>query len=133
GTCVAAGTCTQSLLESGSVGAGIRTFANSQVTDNVCRNNFYGIRISSTDTYVSDNIVTGNSHAGLTLSSSGSFAIRNRAQNNGFNPIPSATTASGNYTILNNASFGPIIDLSSTTGNLLSIPGINHPYANFIY
>ncbi|MEM6395018.1 MAG: right-handed parallel beta-helix repeat-containing protein [Bacteroidota bacterium] len=133
GTCVAAGTCSLSQLDDGKAGSGIYTFSNAQVMDNVCRNNFYGIRVSSLDTFVADNIVTGNSHAGLTLSSTGSFAIRNRAHNNGFTPIPTSEDVPGNFSFTTDNSFGPIIDVSSVAGNLLTIPGINNVYANFIY
>lgn len=133
GACVVNGTCSINQLNTGSVGAGIRTFANSQITNNVCRGNYYGIRISSTDSFVSDNIVTDNSHAGLTLSSSGSFAIRNRARNNGFDPVFTANSGPGNYSFVANASFGPIVDLTAISGSIISVTNSDHYFANFIY
>lgn len=131
GTCFEAGTCLQSELQSGIVGAGIRTFSNSQVMDNVCRGNYYGIRLTSSDAYATDNSVTDNRHLGLFLTT-GTFAVRNQAHNNGFDPITNASVAAGNY-FFNNGSFGPIVDLSSISGPLTGPTNVNHPLANLIY
>lgn len=132
GTCVAAGTCNQTSLQNGSVGCGIRTFANAQVVENICRANFYGIRINSTDGYAGGNVVTENSHAGLTIRSR-NFAATNRAHNNGFTPITNANTAAGNYSFDSEASYGPIVDFSGISGELTSTTNLNHPLANLIY
>lgn len=133
GSCFTSGNCDPSLLQNGAVGAGIRAFANVQVINNICRGNYYGVRMSSADAFVSDNVVTDNAHAGLTLSNTGSFAIRNRANNNGFDPIPTANTVPGNYSFNISSSFGPIVDLSGVTGDISSVTNSDHPFANFIY
>lgn len=117
-------------------GAGIRAFTNAQLINNTCNDNIMGIRISSTDTYVADNYVEGNRHAGIAVTRSGCLIIRNRASNNGFSTIQGLIDAgdnpSGNITIDPNSTFGPIIDVSAA-GNILNTAGAAHPYANFIY
>lgn len=117
-------------------GAGIRAFANSQIMNNTCNDNIMGIRVTSADSYISDNHCEGNRHAGIATTSSGSFIIRNRAYNNGFNPIQElidlGNNPSGNIILDPNCAFGPIIDVSSA-GNIINTPGADHPYANFEY
>ena len=117
-------------------GAGIRAFVNSQIINNTCNGNIMGIRVSSGDSYVSNNYCEGNLHAGIVSTSTGSFFIRNRAYNNGASPIQGLTDSgndpSGNIIINSGNAFGPIIDVSSA-GNIINTTGANNPYANFEY
>ncbi|MEM7518699.1 MAG: right-handed parallel beta-helix repeat-containing protein, partial [Planctomycetota bacterium] len=103
-------------------GNGVRTFANSYITD--CKfheNDLDGIRISSTDCFVAHNQTTDNDQTGIIATSSGSLIVAN--------------TCSGNVTNYNiNAAcaFGPILDVTSA-GDLSLIAGADHPWANFSY
>ncbi|MDA8019744.1 MAG: hypothetical protein MPN21_20075 [Thermoanaerobaculia bacterium] len=100
-------------------GHGVRTFANSWITDNqVHENDLDGIRISSTDVHVEGNFITDNDQTGLAVTSSGCLIVRNMASGN-----------VTNYNILSSSTFGPILTVLNA-GDLSAIAGAEHPWAN---
>lgn len=126
-----------SCVSSSENGAGIRTFANSQIINNICNGNKMGIRISSTDCCVQGNYTANNGHSGITATSSGSFLIQNHARNNGFSPIQyyvdQGVYTGGNFEFNTSCTFGPIIDLSAGVGDISTTTNADHPQANFEY
>ena len=109
-------------LSSANQGHGVRTFANSWVTDNHFHGNTLdGIRISSTDCHVEGNQVTQNGQTGLAVTSSGNFIVRNMARGN-----------LTNFNLVNNNAHGPILDVGGI-GDLTNDAAASHPWANFAF
>ncbi|MEM9850301.1 MAG: right-handed parallel beta-helix repeat-containing protein, partial [Bacteroidota bacterium] len=123
----------------GSYGNGVRTFANSQIINCTFTNNArVGIRISSTDTYVSGNLCVNNRNVGIYATSSNSLFLNNICRNNGTAPSPDfldtdgTTVVSGNYVIPSDNAFGPIVNVSGV-GDISGTTNAKHPFANFEY
>ena len=95
-----------------------------------------GVRASGIYTYINDNYVRGNQHVGLLVNNSRSLVIRNRGENNGFNPIQAlldtGNDPAGNIIIDPSNTFGPIVDVSSS-GDFINTLNADHPYANYEY
>ncbi|MEO1085969.1 MAG: right-handed parallel beta-helix repeat-containing protein, partial [Acidobacteriota bacterium] len=109
-------------ISSLNTGHGVRTFANSYVTDSKFHeNDLDGIRISSTDVFAAHNQTTDNDQTGISATASGSLIVANTCAGN-----------LTNYNIDPNCAFGPIIDVTNA-GDLSLIAGADHPWANFSY
>jgi len=139
GVCITNSNCSSGggLGTNTSQGAGIRTFANSVILNNQCSGNYFGIVISSTDATVKGNNVQNNRHAGILSTSSGSLIIQNTAHGNGYQQSPSVsdltTYPMGDIEFNSiNISLGPIINVTSA-GDISTISGSTHPFANFVY
>ncbi len=101
---------------------GLRTFANSIVINNQFHeNDGAGIRVSSTDTYVSGNIVTDNDRTGIEATGSGGLFLGNRAAGNVLN-----------YNFGSGNAFGNIVDITAA-GDISGTANADHAHANFIY
>ncbi|MEM7105916.1 MAG: right-handed parallel beta-helix repeat-containing protein [Bacteroidota bacterium] len=134
GQCWSDGSCTAS--SSNNEGAGIRIGSYAKVLNNTCNDNVMGLVVTGSYSIIEGNSVTDNQHVGIAVKDDRVLVIRNRGENNGFNPIASLVAGGidpdGNIIIDPTSVYGPIIDVSST-GNLLNNANATHPYANFEY
>ena len=93
-------------------------------------NDMAGIHTSSTSTsriIIENNGVTDNEEDGIRVVGPGAFVISNRAAGN-----LDATNADSNYDLHSSTNHGPIINVTSQ-GDISTVNGADHPYANFIY
>ncbi|MEM1321846.1 MAG: right-handed parallel beta-helix repeat-containing protein [Bacteroidota bacterium] len=143
GQCIANGTCGSGTNGQGvrtSHGAGIRTFANSRVAFNQCDGNYFGLVGAAADASFISNSAQHNRHAGIIGTGSGSLYLKNTAEGNGFAQSPTTSDITtyplGNIVfsinIVNEISVGPIIDISNA-GDISTLSGASHPFANFSY
>ncbi|MEO1438116.1 MAG: right-handed parallel beta-helix repeat-containing protein, partial [Bacteroidota bacterium] len=123
-------------------GAGIVGSSNTVIKNNQCLGNYFGILVTGFDMTVIGNQVQDNAHAGIMGLQSGILIIKNTTANNGCEQAPSISNTNptngyplGEITLRPSASnggaFGPIIDIS-TGGDLSTVTGATHPFANFI-
>ncbi|MDF1696949.1 MAG: right-handed parallel beta-helix repeat-containing protein [Saprospiraceae bacterium] len=121
-------------------GAGIRAFRDAMIVDNECIGNYFGIAVSDAGSTISNNKVQKNKHAGIIAAATGNLIIKNKGEGNGFLQSPSITDIAsyplGNIVFgpgdFENSSVGPIIN-ASTAGDISTLSGADHPFANFIY
>ncbi|MDF1696947.1 MAG: right-handed parallel beta-helix repeat-containing protein [Saprospiraceae bacterium] len=143
GTCIENGSCGEGTNGQGTnedQGAGISMFANAMVLSNQCNGNYFGIVAKSIDCLIIKNNLQNNSHAGILATANQSLYLKNSAENNGFQQSPSITDIieypSGNIVFspgdFETSSVGPIIDVS-TIGDISTLMGADHPFANFLY
>ena len=141
GVCISENTCLSGVLGSDlNVGAGIRVNSNSVVQDNECVGNYFGIAISDAGSTISNNKVQHNKHAGIITVAASNIIIQNKTEGNGFSPSP-AVDSVDDYPLgeivfgpgsFENCSVGPIYNVS-TSGDISTLSGADHPFANFIY
>ncbi|MEM9819936.1 MAG: right-handed parallel beta-helix repeat-containing protein [Bacteroidota bacterium] len=150
GVCIANGTCGLGMNGQGNdidQGAGIRGAQNMSLINNQCSGNYFGIVTTSSDNAIVNNNVQNNSHAGIigvgVVGSVGSLFVGNTAEGNGFAQSPSVSNTDPQWghplgeiifqiNVQNNSGVGPIIDVS-TSGDISTVMGATHPFANFIY
>ena len=141
GVCISESTCRiENQGNNVDEGAGINVYRNSMVVDNECDGNYFGIVVLNNDSKISNNTVQHNMHAGIITVASGNIIVQNKAEGNGFSQSPSVDNID-NYPLGNivfgpgsfeNCSVGPIIDVSAS-GDISTVSGADHPFANFIY
>ena len=118
-------------------GDGIRGSGDSIIIANVCVTNGLsgdgaGIHVVAGNNRIEDNNVTGNDR-GIDVSAAGNLILKNSARNNG-------TSSAGNYAIVADNRYGPIIDDTATgsiaasgKGPFTSTLVSTDPWANFSY
>ena len=143
GTCISDGSCGVGTNGQGSnedQGAGILANSNAMVLKNTSSGNYFGLVLTGVDITANKNNVQNNSHAGILATNFLNLIIKNSAENNGFQQSPSITNTStyplGNIVFssgdFEGSSVGPIINVYSA-GDISTISGAGHPFANFIY
>ena len=119
-------------------GDGIRGTGDSSIVANVCANNGFsggdgaGVHVTGGNNHIEGNNVTVNDR-GIEVSAAGNLIIKNSARNNG-------AASAGNYVIVADNRYGPIIDDTATgsitangKGPFTSTLTTTDPWANFSY
>jgi len=116
------------------VGHGINASSNNRIIGNVCHeNDLSGIFTSASRTLIQDNRVTDNDDIGILVTSFNCFVFGNVAAGNVDDPSNNdGEIFDNNIQVSANSNYGPIIDVTNV-GDISTIAGANHPFANFIY
>ncbi len=115
------GCLTQSnLVYSNAIGV-VTLGRRSRVLGNICFFNGIGLDVRGEASTIEENCCAENSEIGLKVQSAENMIVSNTMNGNGTN----VSMAAGN-------SHGPIVNVAGV-GDITSVPGADHPWANFIY